>query len=490
MWFTNLFNIFKKKSASPPPLVSKEMLAMRQIKSPQHSEFIKHAQSSDTQPVQRINSPLGVDNKAMAMAAAARIDTIEQEMALDLRGKNAQQLAIHPRANALANKVGISRVAPPAGVQVKVQPKIKRVIEQDLPADQHLTMPLGDTNLAALIDVKDAHMAPTVEECSVLFANGQTQLAITQLQKAIQSKGSLNQSEFNAYRMLFDLFRLTGDKQSFENYAIDFAVKFEKSPPSWRVETIDIPTVISSIPTLDLGDMLDGSIAPVLEQLKVLAINHTQIRLDAGNISQINYVDGFGCELLLRVIKAFEGSAYQLDIVGVGHLFAKLRPLIQARHSRISGHVWLLYLELLRQQNQPLLFDDIALKFAIVYEQSPPQWKPPVIQAVPENTLDTSHTVSYDRPDHIKLKGEIDGDGSLLIDLLAQGLQDHNVALCDCRFLNRIGFDAAGPLLTALTAWTGESKTVEFRNLSHPIAALFVVLGIQHLAVVERRRDD
>ena len=487
MWF---FKNKNKGTSGDEPVLSKEMLAMRAIKKiePLNPSFKRT--SPDSQTMQRVNSPLGFDNKAMAMAAAARIDTIEQEMALDLRGKNAQQLAIHPRANALANKIGIARVAPPPGLKVAIQPQIKKVIDQALPADQFFTMPLGDTNLAALIDVKTAHMAPTVEECAVLFANGQIELATQHLSTAIKQKNGLHQSEFNAYRMLFDLLRLKGDKKAFENYAIDFAVQFEKSPPSWRVETLDIPTLVSSVPTLDLGDILDGSIATALEQLKVLAINHKHMRLDASNIAQINYTDGFGCELLLRVLKAFEGSAYQLDIVGMSHLFTKLRPLIQAKHQRISGHVWLLYLELIRQQNQPLLFDDISLKFAIVYEQSPPQWTAPSTVATLGDTLVNSHAISFDRPDHIKLKGEIVGDGSMLIDLLAQGMQHNHTVLCDCRQLNRIGFEAAGRLLTALTAWTGESKTVEFRNLSHPIAALFVVLGIQHLAVVERRRDD
>jgi hypothetical protein len=68
-------------------------------------------------------------------------------------------------------------------------------------------------------------------------------------------------------------------------------------------------------------------------------------------------------------------------------------------------------------------------------------------------------------------------------------LHDNSVVVCDCRDLKLIEFEVAGRLLTALTAWSAELKTVEFKNLSNPIATLFVVLGIQHLAVVERRRD-
>ena len=371
-----------------------------------------------------------------------------------------------------------------------MQAQIKRVIEQDLPAEQFITLPLGDTNLAALIEVKEAHMAPIVEESAVLFANGQTAVAIKHLSAALAIRGRLGQSEFNAYRTLLDLYRITGEQQAFENHAIDFAVRFEKSPPSWGAVEVVSPTMISAIPTLDIGEQLDGTIIPILEQLKVLALNSTHIRLDMSNVSQINYLDGFGCELLMRVLKAFEPTDYWLEVVGVRHLFSRLKPMISARSKRVSGHVWLLYLELLRMENQPLLFDEIAFRFSMVYDLSPPQWVNPKQTGAALGNKELPKEMETNRADHIVLAGMIDGDGSSLINLLAQGFQVSNTVVCDCKKLKRLGFEAAGRLLTALSAWTSESKTVQFRNLSHPIAALFVVLGIQHMAIVERRKDD
>jgi hypothetical protein len=249
--------------------------------------------------------------------------------------------------------------------------------------------------------------------------------------------------------------------------------------------------MLDAVPTLDLGEMLDASIVPVLEQLKVVALNNVRMRLDAGNISNINYTDGFGCELLMRVLNAFENTKYQLELVGTQHLFKKLRPFIQAKQANVSGHLWLLYLEMLRLQNQQLLFEDIAVKFASVYEVSPPSWKPPSkqLQDPINDLLEPKTIMTFDQPDFIRLSGEIKLNCDALINQLAQGLHASPSVVCDCRDLRLISFDAAGRLLTALTAWSAELKTVEFKNLSNPIATLFVVLGIQHLAVVERRRE-
>jgi hypothetical protein len=334
-------------------------------------------------------------------------------------------------------------------------------------------------------------MAPAVEEAAVLYANNQLDSAILVLTNAFRDKNNFGNSEFNAYRLLFDLLRIKGDSHTFDRFAIDFATRFEKSPPTWQLAKNAPVVMLDAVPTLDLGEMLDASIVPVLEQLKVVALNNVRMRLDAGNISNINYTDGFGCELLMRVLNAFENTKYQLELVGTQHLFKKLRPFIQAKQANVSGHLWLLYLEMLRLQNQQLLFEDIAVKFASVYEVSPPSWKPPSkqLQDPINDLLEPKTIMTFDQPDFIRLSGEIKLNCDALINQLAQGLHASPSVVCDCRDLRLISFDAAGRLLTALTAWSAELKTVEFKNLSNPIATLFVVLGIQHLAVVERRRE-
>jgi tetratricopeptide (TPR) repeat protein len=439
----------------------------------------------------------------MARAAAARIDAIEQEIALDLRAGAATKVGVSPsinNPNQVNNRTNFSRVAPPKGIPLIQNSQFNTAVTKfpdtalnfnAMPGTAN-TLLLGDTNFNAVIEVKEVHMAPAVEEAAVLYANGQLEEAINLLLAAFKNKKNLGNSEFNAYRVLFDLLRYKGDSDTFDRYAIDFATRFEKSPPAWELPKQILAIPLDNIPTLDLGDILDASIVSVLEQLKVIALHSKRMRIDVGNISNINYTDGFGCELLMRVLTAFENTEYQLELVGTQHLFQKLRPFIQSKQPGISGHLWLLYLEMLRMQNQQLLFEDISIKFSQQYEVSPPSWQAPAKQftdPVSDKVLTPQTIMVVERPDNIKLSGEIRSSGDSLINQLAKGLQNSPTVVCDCRDLRLVDFQVAERLLSALAGWSSELKTVEFKNLSNPIATLFVVLGIQHLAVVERRRD-
>ena len=491
-----------QSTAEPSVVLSKELLEMQTI--PVDDEHLRRKVERSAEKREfRVNSPIGVDPKAMAKAAAARIDAIEQEIALDLRGAAVSKIGMHPRANQVAMRAGFNRIAPPKGVGIISEPTLTQPSApkgpvtaptkrfDKMPEMAH-TLMLGDTDFAAVIEVSESTMEPAVEEAAVLHAKGQSDNAIQVLALALKDKASLGNSEFNAYRMLFDLLRYKDDSVSFDRYALDYAARFQKSPPTWNLPTQAPVVMLDEVPTLDLGEMLDSSIVPILEQLKVVALQNSRMRLDAGNISNINYTDGFGCELLLRVLKAFEDTQYELELIGTQNLFSKLRPFIQAKQTNVSGHLWLLYLEMLRLQNQQVLFEDISFKFATVYEVSPPSWKAPSKQLQdPSNTLVAPRTIIvFDKPDFIRLTGEVKLNGDTLINKIAQGLHVSHTVVCDCSDLRVISFDAAGRLLTALTAWSSEQKTVEFKNLNNPIATLFLVLGIQHLAVVERRRDD
>jgi ABC-type transporter Mla MlaB component len=596
-----MFSFLKQKiagspsSTEPATPIAKELLEMQGIPEDKGVK-LKSRPLKDKLRISRHNSPLDIDPKAMAKAAAARIDAIEQEIALDLRGAAAANIGMHPKARQVAMRTGFSRVAPPSGSMPTPDSDVNHAVAAGKPltassnsqldmadgadglshalpknhwsketahtvtvsfqatntantantsngaghdensdlviselsedsaafapaADNAAgkrkrtefsftampeganTLMLGETNLRELIEVKQIHMAPKLEESAVLFANGQLDAAIEALEIGFagDSAAAFGNSEFNAYRVMFDLLRIKGDADAFERYALEFAMKFEKSAPPWLVEKTFSETKIFAIPTLDLGEILDSSIVPVLEQLKVVAQQSKRMRLDAGNITNINPTDGFGCELLLRVLTAFENTAYELELVGVHNLFVRLRPYIQSKTNNVSGHLWLLYLELLRMQDQQLLFEDVSIKFAMLYEVSPPSWREPSKQLqtdtrpnTPEGYTVPNSDISVltgDPTDVVHLAGEITSDSNALINQLAQSLYSHPTVVCDCADLRMVSFEAAGRLLTALTAWSSELKTVEFKNLSHPIATLFVVLGIQHLAVVERRRD-
>ena len=412
-------------------------------------------------------------------------------MAFDLRGKAAGNLPMHPRANEVAQRAGFVRVAPPPGVAALPEVVAPAPVPEyaTMMPDLATEMMLGTTSLNEVIDVQETSTAGALEEACVLYANGQVVEAANAIMKALNTPGSLGKSEFNAYRFLFDCLRYLGAQPQFDSFAMDFVTKFEKSPPDWKLNLPTKVVAVENVPVLDLGQILDASIVPVLEQLKVVAQHSKVLRLDASSIVQ---VDGFGCELLLRVMRAFEQAMFELEIIGVESLSKVVYKSIDRGSKATPQDYWFLYAELLILLDDEPAFEHAAMTYTITYEVSPPSWRKAserVRQADMAALLNPATQMSVDRADFVTLSGELLGDAKVTINTIAKGFDLSSVVVCDCTRLLRMEFGVAGQILTALTAWTAEGRTVEFRNVNNPIASLLVALGVHHLAVVERRRD-
>lgn len=494
--------IFGKKStnrdeASRKPLV-KEMMMMQGLKDELPNTQFRRAVSDDPF-AERKNSPIGIDPHALARAAAARIDAIEREMSLDLRGKaGGAKLAAHPAADDMMRRSGMqfNRVAPPPGVVVAPEPE-RKLSKADFQVDNPTrllenpitTMVLGNTSLQELVEVKEAQTAPAVERAAIMYANGQTREAAQVLLEEMSKPGALGISEFNAYRMLFDLLRYLGAQNLFDKFALDFTQRFDKTPPSWELAEAPKPLILSETPSVDAGERLDANVVPALEQLKVLSMRSKTMRLD---LSNVNHIDLVGVELLMRVLKAFENTEFNLQLYGLSNLLIVLDKTMSGTEQPVQMY-WLFKLQIIRITGKTRLFEDAAIDFAGAFGLSPPSWQDSADNIKDaEQMLDAPTTImQVERDDHLFLSGEVLGDGQELIDLIAVAFNTgQSTILCDCYGLNRIEFVGAGRLLTALTAWTAEGKTVQFLNLNHPVASLFVSLGIHHLAVVERRKDN
>ncbi len=73
----------------------------------------------------------------------------------------------------------------------------------------------------------------------MLYANGQDSAVRSLLENSTRSYRSGPGERL--WLMLFDLFRLTGQKAAFESLGIEYAQSFEKSPPGWRDTAVAVP---------------------------------------------------------------------------------------------------------------------------------------------------------------------------------------------------------------------------------------------------------
>jgi hypothetical protein len=59
----------------------------------------------------------------------------------------------------------------------------------------------------------------------------------------------------------------------------------------------------------------------------------------------------------------------------------------------------------------------------------------------------------------------------------------------NCKTLRRVDFAAGGTLLNMLVGLVSAGKRVEFNEVNHLVSALFVIMGIHELALVNVKRS-
>ena len=314
--------------------------------------------------------------------------------------------------------------------------------------------------------------APVVEEVAILFANGQTGVAQQMLQDNLASAGG--QNERTLWWMLFDLFQVTGQQESFDDLSIDYASKFESSPPAW-VSHAPLASATAAFagvtPTLTLTGLLDAASAQPLERWQQLAAEHPVLRLDLGGISAL---DAPGCALLLHSLRSLQ--QHELIVVAADDLVAKVRATIRVGRREDTEAPWLLLLELLQLLKLEKAFEEASMDYCVTFEVSPPAF------IAPGKVATAARQDSVTAADRFLLPVVIEGNTDALI--AAINAYAAPTIVFDCSRLARIDFGAAGRLLVCLHGLTREGRKIELRDVNHLVAALLRLLAFSDIAKI------
>ncbi|MES2130327.1 MAG: STAS domain-containing protein [Pseudomonadota bacterium] len=339
-------------------------------------------------------------------------------------------------------------------------------------AGAHPTLPmleLATTELLADDEVPEAAVeaqtAPVVEEIAIMYANGQQEVAEAMLTDSLADAGL---TERSLWWMLFDLYQISGRQDDFDNIAIDYASRFETSPPTWS--PLSPPAHEASYagvePTEAFAGLLDAAIVPQLERLAQLAASAAVFRLE---FSRVREVTPEGCELLLAALRRLRARA--LTVVGAAELAELIRGTLTIGARDASEGPWLLRLELLQLLNREKDFEETAMDYCVTYEVSPPQFSAPtnVATAAPARA-----PVSADR---FMLPALLEGSLEPLGDAIHAYAAQNALLVLDCSRLARADYGAAGKLLAILRPLAAAGKKIELRDMNHLVAALFKLLG-------------
>ncbi len=459
------FSLFNKKGNEPPKPASVARGPARP-KSP----------TSATTPEAGPPWPDGLEAHSRG-DTASKIDRIEAEI-------NGAELQYVP-----SDSLGQRKLAKPAiehgfAGSAKTKPAMAA---NPLPATPAPARKRG-TNSVMMMEVQESpfEAAPALEEAAILYANRQDAAAQGALEEAAETEGIPPQAARQAWLMLFDLFENQGRRAEFEAAALEFAVRFETSPPAFNDRSLvkSVTTQAGNAPVVAFSGKLDAGAAKQFENLRVVAARSPALRLDFSKIDTIA-VDG---SVQMRAgLAALVKSGREISYIGGEHLIALLTRQIEVGRSDLPETFWHLLLDLYQAHNMQVEFEETALGYCITYEVSPPSWvDPPKKTPLPSNS---QAPITEQLPDDaFYIKGEIEGSAEPALKEVGDFAAERETVVIDVFHVKRMDFIAAGTLLNLVSALKATGKQVEIRSPSPLLANLFVTMGFTAYCKLVRRK--
>jgi len=434
------------------------------------------ARTADTRP------GTGPDTLAAQREAARRteekINQIESEMI----------------AAAAAARAGAETAPPGPATKARAEaPTVPHPRAQPASAHDAATALLGDQADAMAIDVNGSALPSVLEEAAILYSNGQPQPVALALRQALGDAG-LGAYQSLAWLMLLDLHQALGDRAAFEALALEYAARFESSPPGWSEQLGTQPAAGRAVrangaAVVDFSAHLDGSIGAKVDSILAAAARRRETTVDFGRVES---VDAAAAESLLRLFAHFGKSPNTLVVRGAEPLFAAARNAIEPGRRDPSEAGWMLALHALRVLGRQQAFEDLSIEYCVTYEVSPPSWEPigERIRAAESAAPGIPLPDAQPRQDAgaFALRGDVLGRMQAELQALRAHAADCGNVVIDCRGLRRMEFVAAGDLLNEVVTLRSAGKQVLFVEPNYLVYALMLVMGIQELAEIRRRK--
>lgn len=321
-------------------------------------------------------------------------------------------------------------------------------------------------------------LAPEFEEAAVLFANGKVGETATLLNRYLldhpDSRDPL------PWHMLFDLYEASGQREPFEDAAVEYAVKFERSPPTWHPRG-QAPAPASPAPLMAYSEKY-GSMERV-KQPKFFqdAANAPYVRLD---LSKVQSPDEETAQAILGEIGRLNDMNKPIELIGGPGFAVRLDAARQA--GKLGARAWHLLLEVLRLMGKEEDFDNVAVDYAMAYEVSPPAYKPPL--PLPKRAETGGAEAVPVQESAFRLTGAIGPGSDAQIRELQRFATGRKEVDVDMSNLGRIDFAVVGMLLELIIELTQGGCHVTFREGNELVNTLLRIVGVSQFATIVPRK--
>jgi anti-anti-sigma regulatory factor len=307
-----------------------------------------------------------------------------------------------------------------------------------------------------------------VEQVAVLFANGQDAAARGILESLLQSYPG--EQGIRLWRMLFDLLQILGERAAFDRFGVEFAERFEVSPPAWRDEQCLVSGAPGATQVFSLQGVLTDDDRQPLQQLSALLAQPGELQLDC---SKLAGCDDIAAGVLADALIVSRRTRKHVVLRGAEVFSQRLDERLKAGDARHEPS-WRLLLELLQRCGTQAHFEERAVDYAVTFERSPPSWEPPLAAAVERKAVAAPRggEVHY-------LSGDL--KAQRFEDLLPL-LESSEQPVLDFSCVRRLDFFSAGQLVNRLVPFKAAGKDIVLRSPNHLVAELMAVVGLNKQA--------
>jgi hypothetical protein len=357
--------------------------------------------------------------------------------------------------------------------------------------------------MLATKSVAESLTDPDLQEAAIRFANGDDAGAEEGLLSLLRTDPIEPEVAHRWAMALFDLYRSTGQQGSFDQVAIDYAMRFGQSAPAWfsTPELVKArATIPGSVSESRLGQSSQVSWeCPAELDLKAVQAMQSNFKdasqrwnLNWGQLATMTHDAG---RALAELFALWCSQPVKLHFDRADVLEQVLRALTTARNLQQDLFWWQLRLDALRILRQQDEFELVALDYCVVNEVSPPPWQNPRCEYMDDGASANATSASQMSTmpmgleeaipaSAIELSGELLGDVTRRLNALLIGLKESSRLVISCDLLIRVDFPAAGSILNWVALRESEGCHVQFRNVPRLVAAFFKVIGIHENARV------
>ena len=376
----------------------------------------------------------------------------------------------------------VPQIAPAAGPPDPLLTEHPRLSEAAPDTTSKPPTAASETPRDALTNFAPAEsVPPIIEETALLFANGQAEQALSTLSRSVREQ-ELGVAALQAWLMLFDLYQYLGRREEFEALALEFVVKFERSPPVWiEIEEPRDPALATGgIGYVALSGRLTEASAPELEKLRNTA--GQTVRLECGKLLGL---DGPGCGLLREALLSARSAGKEIMLTGEAQLVGFLEAVCQAGKIETDGAAWALLLDVYRMLDLKDKFEETAVNYAITFEVSPPSW-----ELQPETSSKRPAVASSPKAadQALTLSGELTGATEVLAKQLRDWVAANKMSVIDLSRTKRVDPATAGLIMNVLAKLRETGTTMEIRGVNELIRVLFRVTGMDKIARIIPRK--